>query len=332
MGDHRRAAGCLTASPVVLGPEQRLGELRRLRRRPGRRQRRAQRLAGHLPARPTGARSSPSPGSRGAAAHRRPAARRLVRPAGYADRGGGGPAAEDGVGYFVVWRVVDGELDVITTPPRGRRRGHVRGAAVRRPRLVRRRERACDEPRSEPATRRTPTSSPPGRPTCAGSRTRCAATGTRPTTCCRPRWSSCTSPGRGCTATAARRRTSGRSSCGPTSTSPAGPGARERSGLDGRDGAARAELPYEERSALFDAIQGLPSMQRRTVLLRHWIGLVGRARPRASSASATGTVKSHTSRGIEKLQALLVEQPLETVAAPPPQDPPRQALSPERSA
>ena len=27
-------------------------------------------------------------------------------------------AAEDGVGYFVVWRVVDGALDVITTPPR----------------------------------------------------------------------------------------------------------------------------------------------------------------------------------------------------------------------
>ena len=27
-------------------------------------------------------------------------------------------AAEDGVGYFVVWRVIDGELDVITTPPR----------------------------------------------------------------------------------------------------------------------------------------------------------------------------------------------------------------------
>ena len=25
--------------------------------------------------------------------------------------------AEDGVGYFVVWRVIDGELDVITTPP-----------------------------------------------------------------------------------------------------------------------------------------------------------------------------------------------------------------------
>ena len=27
-------------------------------------------------------------------------------------------AAEDGVAYFVVWRVVDGQLDVITTPPR----------------------------------------------------------------------------------------------------------------------------------------------------------------------------------------------------------------------
>ncbi|MCW2793385.1 MAG: hypothetical protein JWO76_2483, partial [Nocardioides sp.] len=26
-------------------------------------------------------------------------------------------AAEDGVGYFVVWRVIQGELDVITTPP-----------------------------------------------------------------------------------------------------------------------------------------------------------------------------------------------------------------------
>ena len=29
-------------------------------------------------------------------------------------------AAEAGVGYFVVWRVIDGELDVVTTP--GRRR------------------------------------------------------------------------------------------------------------------------------------------------------------------------------------------------------------------
>lgn len=27
-------------------------------------------------------------------------------------------AGKDGVGYFVVWRVIDGELDVITTPPR----------------------------------------------------------------------------------------------------------------------------------------------------------------------------------------------------------------------
>jgi hypothetical protein len=27
-------------------------------------------------------------------------------------------AADDGVGYFVVWRVLDGRLDVITTPPR----------------------------------------------------------------------------------------------------------------------------------------------------------------------------------------------------------------------
>lgn len=67
------------------------------------------------------------------------------------------------------------------------------------------------------------------------------------------------------------------------------------------------------------------------MLLRHWIGL-SVEQTASELGISTGTVKSRTSRGIEKLQALLVEQPFETVAAPPPQDPPRQALSPERSA
>ena len=79
---------------------------------------------------------------------------------------------------------------------------------------------------------------------------------------------------------------------------------RERPGLDGHDPAARTELPVEERSALFDALQDLPLMQRKTVLLRHWLGLSVEETAHELGIS-TGTVKSHTSRGIEKLQAVL---------------------------
>ena len=113
--------------------------------------------------------------------------------------------------------------------------------------------------------------------------------------------------------------------------SPPALAARERSGPRRLRRGAPGRAALEERSALFDAIQELPSMQRRTVLLRHWLGL-SVEQTASELGISTGTVKSHTSRGIEKLQALLVEQPFETVAAPPPQDPPRQALSPERSA
>ncbi len=79
---------------------------------------------------------------------------------------------------------------------------------------------------------------------------------------------------------------------------------RERPGLDGHDPAARTELPVEERSALFDALQDLPLMQRKTVLLRHWLGLSVEETAHELGIS-TGTVKSHTSRGLEKLQAAL---------------------------
>lgn len=47
---------------------------------------------------------------------------------------------------------------------------------------------------------------------------------------------------------------------------------REHPGL-AADAAARTGLPFEERSALFEALQGLPVMQRKTVVLRHWLGL-----------------------------------------------------------
>ena len=84
------------------------------------------------------------------------------------------------------------------------------------------------------------------------------------------------------------------------------PWRRERSGLEGADRAARAEFPYEERSALFEALQALPPMQRKTVLLRHWLGL-SVEQTAAELGISTGTVKSHTSRGIGKLQSMLAE-------------------------
>jgi RNA polymerase sigma-70 factor (sigma-E family) len=82
------------------------------------------------------------------------------------------------------------------------------------------------------------------------------------------------------------------------------PWRRERPGLEGPDRAARGPLPYEERSALFDALQQLPPMQRRTVVLRHWLGL-SVAETAAELGIGEGTVKSHSSRGLAALQGVL---------------------------
>ena len=79
---------------------------------------------------------------------------------------------------------------------------------------------------------------------------------------------------------------------------------RERPGLDHHDPAAREALPVEERSALFDALQALPMSQRRVVVLRHWLGL-SVAETAAELGISTGTVKSHSSRALEKLQSVL---------------------------
>jgi len=82
------------------------------------------------------------------------------------------------------------------------------------------------------------------------------------------------------------------------------PWRRERPGLEGHDRPARVELPVEERSALFEALQALPEMQRKTVVLRHWLGL-SVEETAAELGISTGTVKSHTSRGVERLQSVL---------------------------
>jgi RNA polymerase sigma-70 factor (sigma-E family) len=82
------------------------------------------------------------------------------------------------------------------------------------------------------------------------------------------------------------------------------PWRRERSGLDGHDRAATTGLPLEERSALFEALQALPPMQRRTVALRYWLGLSVSETAQELDISE-GTVKSHASRGLAALQRVL---------------------------
>lgn len=82
------------------------------------------------------------------------------------------------------------------------------------------------------------------------------------------------------------------------------PWRRELVGFD-HDVAAREPVALEETSALFDALQQLPVMQRKTVVLRHWLGL-SVAETAAELGISQGTVKSHSSRAMEKLKSTLL--------------------------
>ncbi|MFC7493122.1 MULTISPECIES: SigE family RNA polymerase sigma factor [unclassified Nocardioides] len=84
------------------------------------------------------------------------------------------------------------------------------------------------------------------------------------------------------------------------------PWRRERASATPPDAVAPALPAYEETSALLDALRRLPDMQRRTVLLRHWLGLSVEETATELRISP-GTVKSHTSRALESLRSLLVE-------------------------
>jgi RNA polymerase sigma-70 factor (sigma-E family) len=81
---------------------------------------------------------------------------------------------------------------------------------------------------------------------------------------------------------------------------------REQTGLDGHDqpGADAAVL---ERHDLVAALQQLPEMQRKTVVLRHWLGM-SVAETAHDLGIAEGTVKSHTSRALSALQELMTEK------------------------
>lgn len=77
---------------------------------------------------------------------------------------------------------------------------------------------------------------------------------------------------------------------------------RERSGdLPERPGPADQ---VEERSELFGALQALPEMQRKVVVLRHWLQLSVAETARELRISE-GTVKSHSSRGLSALRTCL---------------------------
>lgn len=69
--------------------------------------------------------------------------------------------------------------------------------------------------------------------------------------------------------------------------------------------ADRSDL--DDRGTLIAALHDLPVMQRKTVVLRHWLGLSVQETA-AELGIATGTVKSHSARGLERLQQTLARE------------------------
>ena len=87
------------------------------------------------------------------------------------------------------------------------------------------------------------------------------------------------------------------------------PWRRERSGLDGLDPSdlqGHRATDVAAGADLVAALQRLPEMQRKTVVLRHWLGL-SVAETATDLGIAEGTVKSHTSRALSALHAMMSE-------------------------
>jgi RNA polymerase sigma-70 factor (sigma-E family) len=84
------------------------------------------------------------------------------------------------------------------------------------------------------------------------------------------------------------------------------PWRRESPGLDGHDRVADQAVDYDERSSLVGALHQLPVMQRKVVVLRHLVGLTV-AETAEELGIGEGTVKSHSSRGLERLREVLAE-------------------------
>lgn len=92
------------------------------------------------------------------------------------------------------------------------------------------------------------------------------------------------------------------------------PWRRESPGLDHHDRAVDADNTEDARSELIQALQQLPPMQRKVVVLRHWLDLSVEQTAGELDIS-TGTVKSHTSRGLAALHRLLSAGDVDAVGA-----------------
>jgi DNA-directed RNA polymerase specialized sigma24 family protein len=82
------------------------------------------------------------------------------------------------------------------------------------------------------------------------------------------------------------------------------PWRRESAGLDGLDASVPADHSHDERSALVDALQLPPPMQRKVVVLRHLLDLTV-AQTAHELGISDGSVKSHGSRGLAALELSL---------------------------
>ncbi|CUR62273.1 RNA polymerase sigma-E factor [metagenome] len=78
---------------------------------------------------------------------------------------------------------------------------------------------------------------------------------------------------------------------------------RRRSGvpIELLDEPARTGASTEDRMQLLTEVRALPPMQRRTVVLRYWLGM-SVEETAAELSISTGTVKSHASRGLAALR------------------------------
>jgi DNA-directed RNA polymerase specialized sigma24 family protein len=70
---------------------------------------------------------------------------------------------------------------------------------------------------------------------------------------------------------------------------------------------SRRPHPASDRSAVLDALQSLPSGQRKTVVLHHWLGL-SIAETADELGISTGRVRSHSSRALASLRDALSEE------------------------
>lgn len=82
------------------------------------------------------------------------------------------------------------------------------------------------------------------------------------------------------------------------------PGLPWADGFDSEDRAATQAPGLEETDELLTALHALPAMQRKVVVLRHWLDLSVRETADELGISE-GTVKSHSARGLSALQATL---------------------------